>query len=241
MYCFTKLDYIKYGFIGIACAYLMLYLFYNNFIISLVGSVSGISIISWMKAVRYKHYQHSVKKQFKEGLYALSTSIQVGKSMENAFELAIKDLSLLYDEKDFIMIHFKKIISKLAMNKPIESALYDFALTSNDEDIYNFVMIFITSKRAGGSVVEIMQSTSQVIHDKIEFLEHVRLLITNKKYEHGLMMIILPLMLVYFKLNNAEFLDVMYTTIPGRIVMTISLLLYMISFYIGYKIVSIEV
>lgn len=241
MICFTKIDYIKYTILGMFCMYILLFLFYDSFIISAIGSLAGILFVKVMKLYRLNQQKRAIKKQFKECLHAISTSISVGKSIENAFDMAYEDLSMLYSEEVFIMVEIKKIIAKVAMNTPIESALYEFALRANDEDISNFVTIFMASKRTGGNLREIMQSTSAVIHDKIEFLDNIYVLVTGKKFEHMIMMVLLPLFIFYLRINAADFIQVMYTTLVGRMVMSLSLLLYATSFYIGYKIVSLEV
>ncbi|MDA3847185.1 MAG: type II secretion system F family protein [Vallitaleaceae bacterium] len=241
MYQFCRMDYIKYALIGISGVFLILYLFYDQLIISMIGSVLGIFFIKYMKLYHYNAHKREIKKQFKEGLYALSSSIQVGKSIESAFVMAVNDLRLLYADTDFIIRHFKRIISKLSMNIPIEEALLDFAIESEDEDIQNFVVILVSTKRSGGNIIEIMRSTSNVIHDKLEILDGIKLLVTQKKYEQHIMMLIMPVLVCYLKVSATNIMDVMYTTLAGRCVMTISLLLYMISYYIGYKIVSIEV
>jgi len=241
MYQFGKKDYIKYALLGMIGVFLILYLFYDQLIVSIIGSILGIYFIKYMKQYHYNAYKREIKKQFKEGLYALSSSIQVGKSIESAFVLAVEDLRLLYDETDFIIRHFKKIISKLSMNIPIENALLDFAIEAEDEDIHNFVIILISTKRSGGNIIEIMRSTSNVIHDKLEILDGIKLLVTQKKYEQHIMMLIMPVLVCYLKFNAKSIMEVMYSTWTGRCVMSISLLLYFLSYYIGYKIVSIEV
>lgn len=241
MICFTTFDYIKYTVIGMFCMFILLMLFYDHLVISCVGSISGICMIKVMKVYHFNRQKRAVKKQFRECLHAVSTSISVGKSIENAFDMAYEDLSMLYSEETFIMVEIKKIIAKVAMNTPIESALYEFALRANDEDISNFVTIFMATKRTGGNLREIMQSTSAVIHDKIEFLDNIHVLVTGKKFEHMIMMVLLPLFILYLRLNAGDFIMIMYTTLIGRLVMSLSLLLYAVSFYIGYKIVSLEV
>lgn len=236
-----KRDYVKYMMIGMVGCGLLIHLFYNHILISVMGSVLGIFFVRYMKYHRYNQWRKDIKVQFKEGLYTLSSSIQVGKSIENAFQVAVDDLKLLYKDDAFIIVHFKKIVSKLSMSIPVEKALLEFAIEADDEDIYNFAVILISTKRAGGNMVEIISSSSQVIHDKLDVLDGIRVTIAQKRYEQQVMMLILPLMMVYMKINATDMMNVMYTTFMGRVVMTIALGLYIFSYYVGYKIMAIEV
>lgn len=234
-------DYIKYMLVGMLGCFGLLYLFYGHVLISLFGSLLGVFFVRYMKFYRYNKWRKDIKVQFKEGLYTLSSSVQVGKSIENAFQVAVDDLRMIYDESSFIIVHFKKIVSKLSMSVPVEKALLEFAIEADDEDIYNFAVILISTKRSGGNMVEIIRSSSQVIHDKLDVLEGIRVTISQKRYEQQIMMLILPLMMLYMKFNASDMMHVMYTTFIGRVMMTVALGLYVFSYYIGYRIMAIEV
>lgn len=233
---------IKYGIIGILGFYFLALLFYGNRNIAFILSWLGILYVPIKKQGLIRARKKVLKKQFKESLYALSSSISVGKSVELAFLEALNDLKIIfYDQEAFILSEFELIVRKICMNESIESALLDFALRAEDEDIMNFTNVFITAKRTGGNLVEIMKYTITSINEKIEIIENINVIITGKKYEQQILTLLLPLIILYLNVFSSGFVNVLYTTIRGRIAMTGALGLYILSFIISRKVIEIEV
>lgn len=238
----SKIEKLKYGCFGISGLFLLAMLFYGQIIIALPVSLFGILYIPYKKKVLVGERKKKLKEQFKEGLYALSSSISVGKSVELAFIEALNDLRVIYyDDDTYIIEEFGYIVRKIAMNDSIESALLDFALRAEDEDITNFTNVFITAKRTGGNLVEIMKYTTTTINEKMMIMENINVLITGKKYEQKILAFLVPFIIIYLHLFSSGFLEVMYKTLRGRIAMTAALLLYIVSFIVSKKVVDIEV
>lgn len=241
-YTFNHKEIIKYGLIGMLCAVALTILFYGNPIAALVLSPIGLLYLPIKKEELIKKRKARLKNQFKEGLYALSSSISVGRSVESAFEEALKDLKIIFYQKDaFILEEFKAIVRKIHTNQSIEVALLDFALRAEDEDITNFTNVFITAKRSGGNLVEIMGYTIRTINEKMEILENINVLISGKKYEQKILSLLLPGMIVYLRCFSGSYTTMLYKTNGGKIAMTIALILYIASYIMGKKIVEIEV
>lgn len=241
-YDLSRKEIIKYGFIGYIALAFLLQLFYGSILFSILLGGFGIFYIPYKRKILIKECKKRLRVQFKEGLYALSSSINVGKSIEQAFIEAVHDLKVIYMEEDtYIIKEFEAIVRKISMNEPVENALLDFALRSRDEDIENFVNVFITAKRSGGNLVEIMKFTTNCINEKIEIMEKIEVMITGKKYEQRLLALLLPMIIIYLHIFSTGFLEVLYTTLIGRFAMTVALALYVISFILSKKIVEIEV
>lgn len=238
----SKREKIKYGFVGYITVASLIQLFYGRIILSVLLGGLGIFYIPYKRKVFIKEGKKKLRAEFKEGLYALSSSINVGKSIEQAFIEAVHDLKVIYLEEDtYIVKEFETIVRKISMNEPVENALLDFALRSQDEDIENFANVFITAKRSGGNLVEIMKFTTNSINEKIEIMENIEIMITGKKYEQRLLAFLLPMIILYLQFFSTGFLEVLYHTLVGRLAMTIALALYIISFIFSKKIVEIQV
>lgn len=233
---------VKYSIIGFIGMFILGGLFYESIIISFMIGCLGIFYMPYKNQLIIKERKKRLKEQFKEALYALSSSISVGKSIELAFVEALKDLRFIYYSEDvYIIKEFEYIVRRISMNESIENALLDFALRAEDEDITNFTNVFITAKRTGGNLVEIMKYTNTIINEKMEIMENIEILVTNKKYEQKILALLVPFIILYLRVFSSGFLDVMYQTIKGRIAMSIALALYIISFVVGKRVVNIEV
>lgn len=233
---------IKYGILGITMVVILIYLFYDNLLLGFIISPIGLLYIPYKKNECIKERKRALRNEFREGLYSLSASLGAGKSIEYAFEDALKDLYRLYDKKNNSIIDaFEQILRRLSMNDSIEEALYEFAENNPDEDIRNFVNVFMIAKRSGGNMMEIMKYTVTVISEKMEIESSIELSITAKKYEQKVLVLLIPFIILYLRGFSKGFIDCLYDTFAGQFVMTICLCLYIAAVLISKKIMDIEV
>ncbi len=67
------------------------------------------------------------------------------------------------------------------------------------------------------------------------------MLVQEKRYEQKVMNIMPLAMIFYLRMGNGEFMNILYTTFAGRVIMTVCLLIYLASYYIAEKIVDIKI
>ena len=160
------------------------YVFYHSIFLS---ALLMLLALKWPK-IRTKQIiekrKNQLTLQFKDMLYSLSSALSVGKSVESGIEDALKDLQVIYpDPQTEILLEMEYILRGIGMNNTTESMFSQFAERAHLEDIENFVDIFVTCKRTGGDLIEVMRSTSNTIGEKIEVKQEIETTISGKKYE----------------------------------------------------------
>ena len=179
--------------------------------------------------------------EFREGIMAVSFSLNVGYSIENSFREAIGELILLYGEDGRIVKEFKHIVNRSSLGENIEDVLEDFAKRSESEDIIYFAEVFRYAKRNGGDLMVIIRNTSESIRDRIETGMEIDTVISGKKMEQQVMYCVPFGIILYLKLTAPEFIAPLYKNAFGIMVMSSCLVLYGISVWISGKIMKIEV
>jgi tight adherence protein B len=86
-----------------------------------------------------------------------------------------------------------------------------------------------------------MRSSSSIIAEKIETKNEIQTLLTEKKLESKLVLVMPIATITIFTMTSQDYMSVLYTTTSGRIVMTITIGLLALSFLIGEKIMNVEV
>lgn len=219
----------------------MCYLFYGNILFSVIFSPFLFPYVKYKKNQMIKEQRWQLNLEFKDALLGISAALNAGYSIENSFQEAKKDLQLIYSQDSAIMEELDYIISQLGKNHIVEELLYDLAVRSQVEDIMDFAGVFTTAKRTGGNIMRIISRTTKNINDKIEIKRQIQTMIAGKKMEAKLMNIVPIGILAYMKLFSGEFMEVMYVSCAGRIIMTAALAAYAVSVYITEKIIAIEV
>ncbi|ANS77057.1 pilus assembly protein TadB [Paenibacillus yonginensis] len=179
--------------------------------------------------------------QFKQMLYSLSSSLAAGRSVENGFREAIKDLQFLYPDSRTDMIKELSIIcARLEYGQPIEEALQDFSRRARHEDIANFADVFSACKRTGGDLVEVIRRTSTLIGEKMEMSMELGVVLAQKKLESNLLLAAPIFFLAFMNLSSPDYMEPLYSG-AGLLISGIALLLFGVCFWLIWKIMNIRV
>lgn len=195
------------------------------------------------KQEKIKKRKKQLNQEFKELLQALVTALQVGYSLENAFEAAGKDLALLYSngKKNHILGELEMIAYGLNMNCPIEQLLWDFAKRSDSEDIMQFARMIEIGKRTGGNLIQIVERTGNQLTDKIEINEEIDTIISAKKLEQKIMGVMPVCILLYIRFANPGYVEILYHNPLGGFLMLLCLILTLAANQWAKRIVEIQV
>jgi tight adherence protein B len=218
------------------------YTFYRNIYFSISISFLSVFSVKYMKAYFVRKRKRMLNLQFRDMLYVLSSSLSAGRSIINSFENLCKDLSIEYkNPDDYIILEANYIRRRLSLNESLESILSDFAKRAGLEDINNFVNVFITCKKTGGDLVVAINETSKVINEKIKICNDINTNIASRKFEILILNLMPFILIITISFMSKDYFNPLYNTFMGRIVTTISLSLLLLSNYLSYKIINIEV
>ena len=176
-------------------------------------------------------------RQFKEAILTVSSALNTGYSVENAFRETKKELLLIYPEDARISKELQIVVRQLRLQVPVEQALEEFAGRVDLEDL----RIFIAAKRSGGDMLAIIKDTAAQIGDKIDVKREIETILAAKQYEFRVMSAVPYVIIGYMTLSFPEFMGTLYGNLAGTGVMTVCLLVYVGAYYLGLKIIRIEV
>ena len=238
---FQKIDYLKAVLQGSLLILLTAYLFYGTLLSALLLLPYLFWYLkSWKKDI-LKRKQHTFRLQFKEAIQSISSALSVGYSVENAMREALKDMQSIYKNDELILKELTFMVRQLQMNVTSEEVLQDFANRTRDEDVQTFVTVFNMAKRSGGDAMEIIRNAVRQTSDKIDVEREIVTIISARKMEFRIMTVIPLGMIVYLRISFPEFFKVLYGNFLGVCVMSVCLIIYLISYEAGKRMVEIEV
>ena len=241
VYQITKKEMFRYAAVYILADVLISLLFYRS-VLAAVVFLPGICF--FFREVRRelaKKRRKQLERGFLVGMRCVSTALTAGYSVENAFTQAYEELQKLYSEKEPVLQEFRRIRVGILLNRTMEELLSDLAQRSGVEDIENFAAVFYTAKRTGGDMTQVIQKVARMLSDKIEVKKEIEATLAAKKSEQMVMSIMPACIICYLKLTSPGFLDVLYGNPFGICAMTVCMVIYGLSYWLGVKIVDIEV
>ena len=179
--------------------------------------------------------------QFKDALNSMSVAVQAGYSVENAVSACVRDLRQLYDGNADILREFQYIDHQQHVSVPVEELFLDLGQRSNVEDIENFAEVFYVAKRTGGDMNQVIQKVARMFGDKIDVKKEIEATLAAKKSEQLIMSLMPAGIILYLRLTSPGFLDVLYGNPFGICAMTVCLGIYTGAYWMGRRIVDIEV
>lgn len=234
-------EYFTYSMAGVFYCAVIAFTFYRSIAVFILLIPAGMVYPLYMRrSLRDRRIQKLII-EFKDGITVLSSFLSAGYSVENAFKKSVREISLLYGKDGLITKEFSYMSHRISMNQPVENVLADFADRSGVDEVKSFSEVFAAAKRGGGNLVSIISHTTGVINDKIQIREEIITLTSARKFEQKIMNIIPFLIVFYIEITSPGFFNPIYESIPGRIIMTICMCIYIVAYIIAEKILSIEI
>ena len=141
-------------------------------------------------------------KEFKDLILSFGASLKAGYSIENAFLEACRDLTYLYDASADILQECKSMKRQMENHISLEALLNDLGERSRMTDIMDFAKVFATAKKSGGDLNAMIANTADVIGQKIELLAEIDVMLTGKKMEQRIMLLIPLFIMGYISLTS---------------------------------------
>ncbi|WP_078553034.1 type II secretion system F family protein [Bacillus alkalicellulosilyticus] len=236
-------EFIFYALIAALFFFAIAFIFYKSIIACLIFASLGLLYPKFKKRDLIKKRKHMLSQQFQQALFSLSSSLVAGRSIENAFLEVSKDLELLYPDPDtFIIKEFEMINRRVENRESIESAIKDFSQRAGIEDITNFTEVFVTCKRTGGDLVEVIRRTANIISEKIEIQQEIAVMVSQKKFESNALSVAPLIMVALLAYTSGEYMAPLYSwSDAGPIVMTVCLAMIVFSYWVSKRIMDIKV
>ena len=87
----------------------------------------------------------------------------------------------------------------------------------------------------------IIQNVTRMLSDKIDVKKEIQATLAAKKYEQLIMSLMPAGIILYLRLASPGFLDVLYGNLLGAGIMSVCLGIYACAWWLGVRIVDIEI
>lgn len=209
-------------------------------IMAVVGTFAGIMFLPIRTEQIIVSRKKKLRRQFIDLLDSLSSSISSGKNVPNAFMAAREDLLVQYQPDAYIVQEVDNIISGIQNNIDVGSMLINFGERSGIKDIRTFGRVFETAYSKGANLKDVVRNSHLILSNKCEIEAEIETKVASNKNEQNIM-VIMPIILIgMIKMTGDDFAE-NFTTPSGIICTTIAIGAFVGAYFIGKKILKIEV
>ena len=257
VYYMSKLEKILYFLLAFVIGAVVGYLFYGGLgrdefgqrttlswildisIPAIVGLVAGrIFVPTRTKQIRDKNAR-ALNSQFRDFLEAFNTSIGAGKNVVDSFHAVYDDMRIQFEEDAFIVKELEVILSGMANNFDVEDLMEDLGNRSGNDDIVSFANVFRISYRKGGNLKDTINATHSILSDKMEIKEEIETMVSASKMEQTVMLF-MPIALIGIMKSMSPDFAANFASPAGVASTTIAIGLFIVSYFVGRKILNIK-
>ncbi len=243
-------DYRKYRMSGREClaaagagggiAYAAAVLFFPNLLLrwSAVLASGGAAVYFWRR-YRCVQQQKQLRYEFREFLGMMAAVLRAGRSVEGAVAAVYEDMeeaesTLMYEET-------RGILHGLQLQIPVEKLFRELGERSGLSEIQEFAEILYISKRSRGELTDVMEHTVQILEDKMEAEEELRVVLAKRKMEQRILTGMPFGVIAMLFVMSPEYLEPLYTYTGGRIVMVACAGLMAVSLWMAGRIMRVQI
>ena len=155
-----------------------------------VGFVIGIVYIKPYKSKCIQKRDKELLLEFRDLMESLVSSYSAGGNTISAFESAYTDMDELYGEDSYMAKELEIIRTGLANGFNIVPLIDDMAYRMGLEDIKNFADVFGICFRKGGDMRKVLFDTRQVIGEKIEMEQEMKVALRANMNELNILLVV---------------------------------------------------
>jgi tight adherence protein B len=207
----------------------------QNFLLAalvvLLGTVAPFLFLS----VRASRRRAKFDEQLPSTLQLLAGALQAGHSLQQAID------TVVHEAGDPIAAEFQRVLTEARLGRPLEEAFEAMAKRTGSVDFEWTVMAIRLQRQVGGNLAEVLSTVSQTIRDRYTLKRQIRALSAEGRLS-SLILSLLPILLFAALLSfNPLFLQPLYTTAIGIMMMAGAAVLMLVGMFWLKKITEIKV
>lgn len=215
--------------------------FYKHPVAAVIFGAIGLGYPTIRRKQLIHKRKAQLKLQFKQMLAALASALSAGRSVESAFVEALSDLRLLYpDSKAMIIKELEMMQRRMENGETVESCLTGFSRRAHIDEIERFAEVFVTCKRTGGSLVQVVRRTAVLIQEKLDIEQDIQVMLAQKKFESKVLTVAPVAMIATLAWTTPDYMEPLYQG-GGLLIMSCALAVLFGCYALAQKIMDIKV
>lgn len=212
----------------------------NALLVTVCGFCAGKLYVPVRNRQLLDKRKKKLKTQFRDMLDALATALGAGKNVRDSFVSIYDDMKNQYEDDAFIIKELYLINAGLVNGVNIEDLLSDFARRSGCEDIQDFSDVFEICYRQGGNIRETVRNTCEIIGEKMGVAEEIETTVSGSKNEQYIMLVMPVLLVAMIKASSQDFAR-NFATPSGVMSTTVGIVMFVVSYFLGKKLLDIQI
>jgi tight adherence protein B len=224
---------------------LSLLLAFSGYVLGLFTSVNPVVIITaaiffgmipflfiyFKKLKRMKKFQ----EQLPEALELIARALKAGHSFSGGMKMVAEEFN------DPIGTEFEKTLDEINFGVGVEDAMINLSRRIDCPDLQFFVVSVLIQRETGGNLAEILEKIGHLIRERFKLYGRVRTLAAEGKLSAIILLLLPPLMALYFFLFRPDYIALLFEDRVGVTMAVGALILMVMGVLTMKKMVNIKI
>ena len=200
----------------------------------LIPLIIGYIIPDIYYLVKYKVYRNSLENDLLQAIIIMNNAFKSGRSITQAIDLVTKEL------KGPISEEFKKMSLELSFGLSIDVVFKRFGDRIKIDEVNYLTSSLSILNRTGGNIIKVFSSIEKTLFNKKKLRLELKSLTGSSKLIVYALFIIPILFVVFISVISQSYFVPLYTTLFGRILTGIIVVIYIIYILVVRKIMKVR-
>jgi tight adherence protein B len=173
-------------------------------------------------------------EQLPEGLELLTRTLRAGHALSAGFSLVGEETP------DPLGTEFSLVAEELRFGLELRDALENLNARVGNPDLPYFTTAVLIQRQTGGNLAELLESLGSMLRDRIQFSGRVRAMTAQGRGAATFLALWMPAMIALLMVVAPTFLDPMFQTSIGWILLTAALAIDVLAYVIARRIADVQ-
>jgi tight adherence protein B len=174
-------------------------------------------------------------EQLVDALMLMAGGLRAGYSFLQGAEAVVRDL------EDPIRQEFGSLLQDLRVGVQMEEALAGLAKRAGTEEFDMMVTAVMVQRQSGGNLAEILETIAHTIRERMRIRREVQTLTAQERWSSYLVGALPIVAFLFLTFINPAYLDLLFATDMGRMLLGGAIVLELIGFFIIQRIIDIKI
>jgi tight adherence protein B len=173
-------------------------------------------------------------EQLPMGLDAIAAGLAAGLSFQQAVDFAVEELP------QPIAGVLAKLSRRMALGHPVQEALRSLLQEHEEESLALAVEGVTLQRRFGGDMVRMLEETAELLRERVELEREVQAVTIQGRLSGSVIAALVPVSAGMLLAFNPRYIDVLFETLVGQILLVLALLLQLAGWLIISRLIRIR-
>ncbi len=219
--------------------YIILWLFYDSKVISfLIAIYASFILLEKVEKIITIRNKEKLTREFLELLKTVLIGMDSGQTFLEALKYAHSLLKNTNRHSNILNKELEIVFAKTKNNFNFSDALMEFSKSLDVGYITDFCEVYRLASNRSNDIDSIIIKNISLLDDSFKMKSEVDSILIGKKLEVVLLCVFPPILMLFFRFFYPHFCHYLYSSMLGRITVTISLSIFVFSGYIAQRIIK---